>query len=296
MSWTLTAKEDADSLLDTDDITIDGYNFGSNNHFTTKTVTVRIVDNDDTADPTVVSASSGYFENAAATTPMTGPVTGADDIYTKVVFSEAVLHNANDGPSARPQISYKVGDAAAVQYDIVANTANLGHGDCRPTAAPPTTTYVCRYTSPGTEDGNFDFRVGTKTEDRAGRQLATAYVHATKLLIDNNDPAYSSSKVDGKTLEVTFSEALDATSKPEVTAFTVTVGSNAAAYPRSYTLVGSKATFTLARPVGGGTTVTVAYTKPSGNNAKVLKDSANFEVANFSEARDQRDGEHRADA
>ena len=83
---------------------------------------------------------------------------------------------------------------------------------------------------------------------------------------------------------MTFSEALDATSKPEVTAFTVKVGSNPAAYPRSYTLVGSKATFTLARPVGGGTTVTVAYTKPSGNNAKVLKDSANFEVANFSEA------------
>ena len=112
----------------------------------------------DPVGPTVTSA--GYYSNAAATTAITGAVSADDDIYTKVVFSENMAHKAATDASARPHFSYHIGSAGTgTQFDVVATSETLDSGECKPTAAPPTNTYVCRYTVASGDTDSFNFVV-----------------------------------------------------------------------------------------------------------------------------------------
>ena len=119
--------------------------------------------------PTVSSAA--YYSDAAASTSLSGTVKGGSDVYTKVTFSENVGHTAGTGASARPEINYKVGSGSDVQYDIVANTATLASGDCKPTSAAPASVYLCRYTVGGSDSGTLGFEVDTGTTDEPGNAL-----------------------------------------------------------------------------------------------------------------------------
>ena len=232
--------------------------------------------------PTVNAASSGYYEDAGFKTTLTGPVNADTDVYVKVTFSEDVVHTPGDGSSARPEISYQVGNASAVRFHIVAPTATLASGDCQPDHATDRDVYECRYTIKSTDSVDFDFSVGTGTRDDANRALAQAYTHASALKIDVAAPTVTAATVSGSALTLTFSESMDtsAGAKAAKSAFAVTVAGSARAV-NSYALSGKTATLTLASAVIPGQAVTVAYTKPSGTAAKLM-DLAGNELENVS--------------
>ena len=114
--------------------------------------------------------STGYYSDAATTTAISGAVSANDDIYTKVVFSENMAHKAATDDSARPHFSYAIGGSTtATQFDVVANGETLESGECKPTAAPPANTYVCRYTVASGDTDSFDFVVAaTRTTTALG--------------------------------------------------------------------------------------------------------------------------------
>ena len=145
---------------------------------TTATFTVA----SDTTPPTVSSAA--YYSDAALSATLTGTVKGGSDVYTKVTFSETMDHTAGDGAGARPEINYTVGSGSSVQYHIVANTATLASGDCKPSAAPPASVYVCYYKVGGSDSGTLGFEVDTETADEAGNKLAAAWTPGTTLTLE----------------------------------------------------------------------------------------------------------------
>ena len=102
-----------------------------------------------------------------------------------MTFSEDVKHVVGNGASARPEISYKIGTATAVQFDITApGSTTLAIGDCRPDHATDRDVYECRYRPASGDKGSFDFRVGTNTQDTDDVPFAAEYIHRTKLTVD----------------------------------------------------------------------------------------------------------------
>ena len=84
-----------------------------------------------------------------------------------------------------------------------------------------------------------------------------------------------------KSLAITFNEALDTTSVPAASAFTVKVDGTAEATPTNVSISGAVVTLTLATALDAGqTNVTVDYTNPGTSN-NPLKDAADNEVATF---------------
>ncbi len=279
VTFTLYAAHDSDALAETDWISF--LPTGAGLSITDdKEVLVTVVDDDDSTAPTVTAGSSGYYSDAAATTPLTGPVPLGTDIYTKVNFSENLKHDARDGYRELPHISYKIGKASAVRYDILDPAGTLATGDCKPNHATERKVYICLYTTATGDTGNYDFRVGTITEDLAGQRLASGYTHATKLAVDTTAPTLSSATVDEDTLStltLTFTEDLNTSKTPPASRFQVH------ALPTtnvsSVSISGKTVTLTLATPLQKGPTVTVDYTQPASNR---LQDVAGNKVASFS--------------
>ena len=138
--------------------------------------------------PTVLSASTGYYDDAAATNTLTGPLKAGADIYTKVTFSEDMKHVKNDGASARPELFYRIGGTDE-QYDILNNGDTLASGDCKPNHASNTNVYICRYTVASGNNGVFTLKAGTNSVDRADNALAAVYTHSAALVLDTTAPA-----------------------------------------------------------------------------------------------------------
>ena len=109
---------------------------------------------------------------------------------------------------------------------------------------------------------------------------AGAAAEATATVQDRAAPVLASASVDGTALTVTFSEALDETSKPAAGAFAVTVDDNARGVD-AVALSGSAVALTLASAVAAGETVTVGYTVPAGASATPLEDAAGNAAASF---------------
>ncbi len=142
---------------------------------------------DNTA-PTVVSASTGYYTAAAATTVLTGPLKSGVDIYTKVTFSEDMKHTKGDGNAARPALSYRIG-TTDMRYDILNNADTLASGDCKPNHATNTNVYICLYTVGSSDNGAFAVKAGTASVDKANNALAAVYTHSATLALDTTAPA-----------------------------------------------------------------------------------------------------------
>ena len=109
---------------------------------------------------------------------------------------------------------------------------------------------------------------------------AGAAAEATATVQDRAAPVLASASVDGTALTLTFSEALDETSKPAAGAFAVTVDDNARGVD-AVALSGSAVALTLASAVAAGETVTVGYTVPAGASATPLEDAAGNAAASF---------------
>ena len=93
-------------------------------------------------------------------------------------------------------------------------------------------------------------------------------------------PELSEASVDGAALTLTFNEALDESSEPPATAFTVTVGGNVRAVD-SVEVTGSTVTLTLASAATSEDTVTVSYAVPARESAERLRDAAGNAAASF---------------
>ncbi len=104
--------------------------------------------------------------------------------------------------------------------------------------------------------------------------------------VDGVRPEFDRASVNGAALTVTFDEALDAGSALAGSAFTVTAApaggeARAIAGTGAASVEGAAVTVTLAGPVLVGEAVTVAYTPPSGAEARPLRDAAGNEAAAF---------------
>ena len=98
---------------------------------------------------------------------------------------------------------------------------------------------------------------------------------------DRVAPVLSKAVVDGTSLTLTYSEALDEDSSPDAGAFAVTVAESARTVD-TVDVSGNAAVLTLASAVASGETVTVGYTVPTGSDAALLKDTAGNAVGSFS--------------
>ena len=103
---------------------------------------------------------------------------------------------------------------------------------------------------------------------------------------DTAAPVFSSATVNGATLAITFDEAIDATAAatPAAGDFGVTVnGAGRAVATGGVSISGAVVTLTLASATtAADTAVTVSYTKPTGTDAKPLRDhTAGNEAAGF---------------
>ena len=103
------------------------------------------------------------------------------------------------------------------------------------------------------------------------------------LYYDDAAPTLVSTARAGSRVTLTFSEDLDADSVPAMGAFAVEVGGAAAALAGTdpVAVSGRKVTLTLASTPASGSAVTVAYTKPTGTDAKPLRDVVHNEVGDF---------------
>ena len=95
------------------------------------------------------------------------------------------------------------------------------------------------------------------------------------LMTDNAPPTFHGADVKGTTLAVTFDEALDTSSAPAGSVFTLSDGK---AGTGTVSISGRTATVTLDSAVTAGAVVTLTYTKPMTNP---LQDAAGNQVANF---------------
>ena len=184
-------------------------------------------------DPTVlnvVPASTGYYGNSGVTTKLDGKYGLGQDIYTKVSFTKEVKEVVSNGSSARPHISYTIGNTDT-RYDII-KTGTLRSGDCKKkgTSTANKKIYVCLYTVNTDDTGSFGLKVGTATQDKSNNNLATEYVHTAaddnEITLDPTRPTISTVKANGATLIVTTSEKVYATSTPQYSNFRIVNSNN----------------------------------------------------------------------
>ena len=128
-------------------------------------------------------------------------------------------------------------------------------------------------------DGDGTYEVTVRVTDGANPVDAALTVGLTD--VDEIAPALTAASVNATALTLTFSEALDAASKPAADAFAVTVAGDARTVD-AVALSVSTVELTLASAVASGETVMVGYTAPTGANATPLKDASGNPVAGFS--------------
>ena len=134
------------------------------------------------------------------------------------------------------------------------------------------------FEAPDDADRDGDYRITVRVTDGASPMDAALTVRLTD--VDEVAPALASANVDGDALTLTFNEALDGSSTPDATAFSVTVG-GAARGVSDVAVGGTTVTLTLASAVEAAETVTVAYTAPTGANAGTVRDEGGNPAADF---------------
>ena len=122
-------------------------------------------------EPTVLRPESGYYSDKAMTQPLRSGTRRSlgQDIWVKVRFSRHMaVVVGNDASEARPQIFYKIGDSAPVQFRMMSyEYYTQQSGECRradPKKVAETNEFRCRYTVTGDDEGAFTFEVGTESE------------------------------------------------------------------------------------------------------------------------------------
>ena len=136
------------------------------------------------------------------------------------------------------------------------------------------------FEAPDDADGDGTYEVTVRVTDGANAVDAALEVSLTD--VDEIAPTLTAAAVNGTALTLTFSEALDADSKPAAHAFAVSVEGTARTVD-AVALSGSTVELTLASAVASSETVTVGYTAPTGASATPLQDAAGNAVAGFTD-------------
>ena len=224
------------------------------------TAVVVAADANDSTPPRVVS----IVRQSPTSTP-----TNADSLTWRVRFGENVANVGSadftvSGTTATASVSEVT---ASTVYDVTVSGGNLGSLDATVTLA---------------------FASGQDIQDAAGNALANTAPTLTNdhtFVVDNTVPTLDSGSVDGVSMVLTFSEALDVASVPGADAVTVRVTKHlrttraALARAGAVWLDGNVVTLTLASRVQVDGAVTLDYTPPTGAGASPLRDAAGNEVA-----------------
>ena len=125
-------------------------------------------------------------------------------------------------------------------------------------------------------DGEYELTVAVT--DGANPVEAELTVRLTD--VDDVAPVLAGASVDGATVTLTFSKALDEGSVPPAGAFAISIGT-ASRGVSSVSVDGSATVLTLAFAVTAGDTVEVAYTVPAQGSARI-RDTAGNAAAGFS--------------
>ena len=128
-----------------------------------------------------------YYSNWKLTEPIDSATAG-DTIYTKVVFSEPMLHIAANDKTARPVLYYRIG-RQNTRYRISAHGAKgeaFQSGDAKP-KGKSRTVFICKYTIQAEDAGTLTLAVGKLSTDTEGTALAKFYTHKEQLSIEEPD-------------------------------------------------------------------------------------------------------------
>ena len=206
------------------------------------------------------SSVSNLTDDAPALASAQSNVAGTSIILT---YNEALSTAAADIPdkSAFTVSGAPAATAVAVSGSAVALTVS-------PALAEGAAVTV-KYTRPAATEARL------KDADQGNLPVATGTYTVTNRT--DTAPVVSSAVVNGAALAITFDQALDTTSIPAASAFTVSVGGSARTVS-SVALSGKVAMLTLATAVIHSDAVTVQYAPPSAN---ALRDTTNNQVAAF---------------
>ena len=171
-------------------------------------------------------------------------------------------------------------DADTTAADLVWSLAGGADQDKVALSAVGVLSFVAAqdFEAPDDADRDGDYRITVRVTDGASPMDAALTVRLTD--VDEVAPALASAHVDGDALALTFNEALDGSSTPDATAFSVTVDGAARAVS-DVAVGGTTVTLTLASAVEAAETVTVAYTAPTGANAGTVRDDGGNPAADF---------------
>ena len=127
------------------------------------------------------------------------------------------------------------------------------------------------FEAPADADADGTWEVGVRVSDGVNHTRVMLAIELAD--VDDTAPALAEATVDAATLTLTFDEALDTTSVPAASAFTVTVAGTVRGVG-AVDIDGASAVLTLASAVAANETVTVEYAVPAGANAAKLADGA----------------------
>ena len=197
----------------------------------------------------------------------------ADGRDVTVTFSEAL-----DSTSLPAAGAFTIGVDAGTAPTVASYTVSGATATLKLSSRLTTKSVDVSYAMPSGQGA-------ARLQDAAGNALASfsEKTVATDAL-DLVAPAFSSASAsaDGRTVTVTFGEALDGASLPAAGSFTIGVDSGTAPTVDSYTVSDAKAALKLSSRLATKS-VTVSYAKPSGEGATPLQDVAGNAAASFSE-------------
>ncbi len=98
-----------------------------------------------------------------------------------------------------------------------------------------------------------------------GKPLRLKIVGTVNVNTDTTAPSLDTATVDGTSLVLTYDEALDTSSEPATSAYSVSVAGGTGVAPSSVNVSGMTVTLTLGTAVTAGQTVTVTYIVPTSN-------------------------------
>ena len=230
-----------------------------------KTVKVRVTFTDDKGnEETLVSETTETVAATAPSAPVGLAVTTGEGREQELTLSWTVPESDGGSEVTSYRVQWKSGAEAwdgsetSTRQALLSDPAATGH------------------TIAGLVNGTA-YAVRVLALNGAGDGAAAA---AEATVQDRVAPALTGAAVDRVALTLTFSEALDADSKPSADVFAVTVASDARTVTE-VSLSGSAVELTLASAVVSGEVVTVGYTAPAGANATPLRDAAGNVVAGF---------------
>ena len=197
----------------------------------------------------------------------------ADGGDVTVTFGEAL-----DGSSLPPAGSFAIGVDSGTAPTVASYTVSGATATLKLSSRLSTKSVDVSYTMPPGQGA-------ARLQDAAGNAVASFSEETVATdVLDLAGPTFSSASAsaDGRTVTVTFNEALDSSSLPPAGSFTIALASGTAPTVESYTVSGATATLTLSSGAVAAQLATVGYAKPSGQGAAKLQDAYGNAVATFS--------------